>query len=147
VKLSDFTHENTITLTAFSKAKSAVIDTTNGFVYFGSDDTNGKVVKVKIFTNQYNSSGNLTSSIKDCGSISTITQVNWNETLNSQTITMQIRSDDISDMSSPSSWETVTNGDTTISTPSNRYIQYKATLSTSESSETPILEDVTIIYD
>ena len=146
IQLSDFTHHSTLTLSTGNKAKSAVIDTNNGYAYFGTDDTNGKVIKVKIFGTQFYSSGNLTSSIKDCSSSATITQVNWSETLNSQTITMQIRSDDNSDMSSPSSWETVTNGDTTISTPANRYIQYKATLSTLDISATPVLHDVTIRY-
>ncbi len=81
-----------------------------------------------------------------CVTVISIIQVNWSETLNSQTVTMQIRSDDNNDMSSPSSWETVTNGDTTISTPANRYIQYKATLSTLDISTTPVLHDVTIRY-
>jgi len=95
---------------------------------------------------QYYSPGTLTSSVKDCGSTSTITQVSWGETLNGQTINLQIRSDDAADMSSPNPWETVTNGDTTISTPANRYIQYKATLATSNVSVTPVLHDVTISY-
>ncbi len=99
-----------------------------------------------ITEDQYLSSGTLTSSIKDCNSAATITQVSWGETLNGQTITIQIRSDNDADMSSPSSWETVTNEDTTISTPANRYIQYKATLSTTDTSATPILHDVTIAY-
>jgi len=97
-------------------------------------------------SDDYLSSGSLTASPHDCTFTALITEVSWDATLNSQMITMQIRSDDNAAMTSPSSWETVTNGDTTISTPANRYIQYKATLSTDTSSVTPILHVITITY-
>ncbi|MFC1964705.1 Kelch repeat-containing protein [Chloroflexota bacterium] len=102
----------------------------------------------------YMDSGKLISSIHDTG----VTGINWgtmtwSETLNGQTINVKVRTSSNHGMTGATSWDScpiVTKGQAISSLPSvtdgHRYIQYRAELSTSDTSQTPVLHEVTITY-
>ena len=102
---------------------------------------------------QYNSSGILISSIYDADSSSKEWEtMTWTDA-GIQTIKFKVRTSNDSTMSSAFDWDScdyVANGQdiSTINSvaDSHRYIQYRVELSTTNSSETPVLNDVTINY-
>jgi len=127
-------------------------------VYWGFDSTNATYADgnrvtfqhetthdmlFKVYEQHYQSSSNLISQIHDLGA----TPTQWGtfsatETLNGCTIAWTIRSDDASDMSSPTAWTAVENGGIPSIT-LQRYVQWKATL-TPTNTATPVVSDVTI---
>ncbi|RJS69191.1 hypothetical protein CW714_08950, partial [Methanophagales archaeon] len=102
-------------------------------------------------TKAYASSGTLASQVLDTGAAgANWTELNWSETLEADTdITFEVRASDTSfakDASTPS-WTSVGGASpVTSELPSGRYVQWRATLSTSNNSKTPTLHDVTVSY-
>ncbi|MBT4849461.1 hypothetical protein HON36_01275 [Candidatus Parcubacteria bacterium] len=103
----------------------------------------------------YLSPGTFTSQTLDTTANSSFGNLSWSSTEPSGTgITMKVRTDSSSDMSGATAWAsctTVTSGADITSngcvTDGHRYVQYQATLTTTESSNTPQLEDVSIQYN
>jgi hypothetical protein len=101
----------------------------------------------------YYSTGTFTSSIKDTVVNAGFGTFTWSDS-GTQTITMRARTGNQSNLSDASDWSlcsAITKG-ADISSNScvhdtNRYIQYQAVLTTSDTSQTPTLQDVTINYD
>ena len=102
-------------------------------------------------TGGYVSSGAIASQVLDTGAAgANWTELNWSETLEADTdITFEVRASDTSfakDASTPS-WTSVGGASpVTSELPSGRYVQWRATLSTSDNSKTPTLHDVTVSY-
>jgi hypothetical protein len=99
----------------------------------------------------YPSSGNLTSVVFDSGVDGTTwNSISWTESLPMGTnITIAMRSGDTATPDvSWSSWsaEMWTETGSTIVSPTSRYIQYRATFTTTDIQATPVLSDVTINY-
>ena len=101
----------------------------------------------------YLSSGTYTSTIKEVGSGTNFSTVSWTETLNSQTIAMKVRSCNDEDCSGEPAFSTlsaVTNGQSlsgvTGVNNGDGWVQYEATLSTTDTSKTPSLDSITINY-
>jgi len=99
----------------------------------------------------YYTSGTLASQVLDTGaSGATWNMLFWDETLPSNTdITFEVRASDTlfaKDASSPS-WNAVGGTSPVVSgLPSGRYIQWRATLTTSDTANTPILHEVRVYY-
>ena len=152
VRLSDFTEVDSLTFSAGKKTRSAVIDTANGYAYFGTDDDPGKVVKVKLFERLYYSSGTLASQVLDTGVAGARWDaLSWDATVEEgvTNITFEVSASDTlfakDDISPP--WTSV--GGTspvTSGLPSGQYMQWRANLLTTDTSQTPVLHDVTINY-
>src|SRR3989344_4350138 len=107
-------------------------------------------VDLKFATYPFATTGTFTSAPINLGGPSVFNVVSWNATLNSQTITMKVRSDSNSDMSGATAWascSTVSSGgnasDGGCVTDGHQYVQYQATLN-GTSSVTPVLNDVTV---
>jgi hypothetical protein len=97
----------------------------------------------KVYEQHYQSSSNLISQIHDLGATPTAwAKFEATETLNGCTIAWTVRSDDASDMSSPTAWTAVENGGIPSIT-LQRYVQYKAT-NMPTNVATPVVNDVTI---
>jgi predicted GH43/DUF377 family glycosyl hydrolase len=116
--------------------------------YTGHDGSNFRIGHASLC---YLLSGNLTSSVFDSGSIGTSWNfINWIEYLPLGTnITMATRSGDTSiPDASWSSWSVEMWDETgsAITSPNSRYIQYRATLSTTDQYVTPVLCEVNINY-
>jgi len=101
---------------------------------------------------QYYSSGTIASQVFDTGTDGTgWYQLDWGETLPSGTdITFEVRASDTpftKDAGSPS-WVDV-GGDSPVTSglPSGRYMQWRATLTTTDPANTPTLHEVTACYD
>ncbi|MEW5759458.1 MAG: DnaA/Hda family protein [Candidatus Thermoplasmatota archaeon] len=98
----------------------------------------------------YNSPGTLISSVFDTGISNTKLEwltIKWTATLPSGT-SIKFNTRTSGDNTTWSSWSSdYTVSGSAITSPSNRYIQYMATLSTTTVSVTPSLSDVTITYN
>lgn len=101
---------------------------------------------------QYYSAGTIASQVLDTGADATgWNRLDWGETLPSGTdITFEVRASDTpfaKDAASPS-W-VVVGGTSPVTSglPSGRYMQWRATLTTSDSANTPTLHDVIVYYD
>ena len=97
---------------------------------------------------QFDSPGNLTSSVYDshCSSLD-LKRVDWTSSEPTGTdLSVQIRSSNSSDMSSPTPWTAVTEGQTSAFPVAYRYLQYIAHLTTNTIHETPSLNDITFVY-
>jgi len=99
----------------------------------------------------YVMSGTIASQVLDTGTAgATWFRLLWNETLDSGTdITFEVRASDtafLKDAASPA-WIPV-GGTSPVNSglPSGRYMQWRATLSTSDDARTPVLHDVTVEY-
>ena len=92
--------------------------------------------------------GSLSSAIYDTlSSDPVLRKVGWNaETPSGTTVSVQLRSSDLQDMSSPTPWAFVSNGQTTALPAAKRYIQYKAVLTSSDGYSTPVFKDITVDY-
>ena len=150
VRLSDFTEVGTLTFSVGKRTRSAVIDTANGYAYFGTDDDPGKVVKVKLSGGQYYSSGSIASQVLDTGVAGARWDaLFWDETLPSNTdITFEVRASDTLTAGFPdASWVPVGGASpVTSGLPSGRYMQWRATLTTSDTSKTPTLHEVRVYH-
>ena len=148
----DFSEVGTLTFSSGIKTRAAVIDTADGYAYFGTDNSPGKVVKVRLFETPYYSSGTIASQVLDTGAAGTSWDgLIWNETLQSNTdITFEVRASNTSftkEAASPS-W-TAVGGTSPVTSglPSGRYMQWRATLTTSDlNNNTPTLHEVTVVY-
>jgi PKD repeat protein/predicted GH43/DUF377 family glycosyl hydrolase len=117
--------------------------------YTGKDSANNR--KIGLATMRYPFSGILTSIIFDSGSENTLWgSINWTEVNPPGTnITFSTRTGNTSipdsswSLWSPEMWDET---GSQISSPPGRYIQYRATLSTSDQYSKPVLSDVTIQY-
>lgn len=102
----------------------------------------------------YSASGTIVSRIIDTSSTTAYGTLSWSATTPANTtVTMKVRTSMRSDMSGATDWATcdaVTSGDDISAnncvTDGYRYIQYQATLATTDTSATPTLSDVTINY-
>lgn len=119
----------------------------------GSGTAAGSAGSSTTATTAYASSGTFTSAVIDLGGPSLFNTVSWNATLNSQTITMKVRSDSNSNMSGATAWASCSNvtsggnaSDGACVTNGHRYIQYQAVLSTTNTAVTPTLDDITVNY-
>jgi len=101
----------------------------------------------------YVSSGTLASQVLNTLTAgSTWDELSWNETLPANTdITFEVRADDSSFAAIDASptWTPLSPANSPITTglPSGQYMQWRATLLTTDTSQTPVLEDVTITYN
>ena len=118
-------------------------------------DSNSRTAYNSIFelyrTNTYAAAGTSASQVLDTGIAGAKWDaLFWNETLPANTdITFEVRASDTAftkDAATPS-W-TFVGGTSPVTSglPSGRYLQWRATLTTSDTSETPTLEEVTIDY-
>jgi PKD repeat protein len=129
---------------------SSIFEEVSGFRmwYTGYDGSN---YRLGLATENYVSLGYLESSIFDSGVENSVwTSINWTEYLPPMTnITFSTRTGDTPTPSASwSSWSAELWDETgsQILSPPGRYIQYRATLTTSDPMNTPILSDVTIQY-
>ena len=102
-------------------------------------------------TTGYASQGTIASQVNDTGANGTNwLQLSWSETLRSGTdITFDVRASDTSFAKNNSALNWTSVGGTlpvTSGLPSGRYKQWRATLKTEDTSKTPILREVSIIY-
>jgi hypothetical protein len=97
-------------------------------------------------------SGTLASQVLDTLTAgSTWDELSWNETLPANTnITFEVRASNTPFAAGDASptWTDLSPADSPITTglPSGQYMQWRATLSTTDTSQTPVLHDVTITY-
>lgn len=101
---------------------------------------------------KYYASGTLASQVNDTGSADTSWhQLSWSETLLAGTdITFEVRASDTSFLKTDASPSWTAVGGTspvTSGLPGGRYQQWRATLTTSVSGNTPTLHDVTVTYE
>ena len=99
----------------------------------------------------YKSNGTIASQVLDTGSSGMEwSSLEWNETLEPGTnITFEVRASDTSFAREASSLPWVSVGGTSpvnSGLPSGRYMQWRATLTTTELSKTPVLHDVSVYY-
>lgn len=77
-----------------------------------------------------------------------IKKVSWNATIPIGTnITVAVRSSDRPDMSNPTPWITVTNNQTNGLPLSKKYLQYNILFNSTDGITSPILHDISIVYD
>ena len=114
--------------------------------YFYVDD-----VVLVYTTSQYHSSGSIASQVLDTEISGAIwSELSWSETIQSGTdITLEVRASDTQFAKSDvtPSWVAV-GGTSPVESglPAGRYMQWRVTLSTSESDNSPVLHDATINY-
>jgi parallel beta-helix repeat protein len=118
-----------------------------------TEHTNPRRLPIDATLRYYRYSGTLTSCVHDTGGFDTNwRKISWDETLPPGTdITFKIRTGDteVPDNENWSDWsyDNYTNpAGEIIMEPSGRYIQYKATFSTTDTAHTPILHKVKITY-
>lgn len=109
----------------------------------------GNITLVTNSSSAYYKSGNFTSSAIDLGADSgdiASGNISWQlSVVDGTNITMQTRTS--ADNSVWTSWSNLyTNSSTSINSTDNRYIQYRAFLSTNDTTNTPVLEEVGISY-
>jgi len=109
------------------------------------------VASVGAEESKYVTSGTIASQVLDTGTTGTVwDRLSWAETLPSNTdITFEVRASDtafLKDAVTPS-WISV-GGTSPVDSglPSGRYLQWRATLTTSDPAETPLLHEVTVEY-
>jgi hypothetical protein len=93
----------------------------------------------------YPSSGTFTSSVFDATRVATWGVAQWTATLPAgTTLSVQTRSGSTATPDSTwSAWATVTNGGV-VASPKARYIQYRVILTTTDPSQTPVLQDIAV---
>ncbi|GAI43556.1 unnamed protein product, partial [marine sediment metagenome] len=124
------TNGNKIDLSNGTKVQYDTVLTSNDGI------TNPKVYDVKIEYTKVD--GNLISQYHDCGSqITAWANFVANHTLNEQTITYAVRTSSYIARLDQATWYDVVPGGL-ITAPVNRYIQWKATLSTTDGTKTPV---------
>lgn len=96
----------------------------------------------------YVTSGTFTSAAFDTSDAAPeVKQVDWSANEPKDTrVTMELRSSSTADMSSPTAWAEVYNGRPSYLPPLRRYLQYRATLASTNGVDTPYLLDVTVAY-
>jgi len=143
------TTSGTVTRRLQDSGDFAVDATMSGFT---SNPT--RHLPITVGLSYFSSSGTLTSSIYDTSATNTSWDtMTWSETLNGETISMKVRTSNDSGMTGATDWASapvVSNGQDISGLSSvndgDRYVQYSAELSTTDTSETPVLHDVTIEY-
>ena len=105
-------------------------------------------VSVKTTPSVYAASGTFVSVPFDAGAIVDWARISWNaSTPNGTQVKFRTRTAMTQAELNLASWsDYYTVSPSSITSPSNRWVQYEATLSTNDSSITPILEDVAICY-
>ncbi|MCX6748450.1 MAG: hypothetical protein NT076_02500, partial [Candidatus Pacearchaeota archaeon] len=113
-------------------------------------DTTGAIENPIIFyqlnysSYNYSSSGNFTSGAINIANI-TYTILRWTETLNDGAISMQLRESD--EGSNWGAWNTYSNSmESDISSFTKPYLQYRALLSSTNLSKTPVLYGIQVLY-
>ncbi|PIR75379.1 MAG: hypothetical protein COU34_03090, partial [Candidatus Magasanikbacteria bacterium CG10_big_fil_rev_8_21_14_0_10_43_9] len=124
-------------------------DPENHAIYYAAYST-GKMYKYVSATLTYDTPGTYTSAVIDNGSHAGYTTMDYTTTLNSQTVTLDVRAGDSTDTGDGSwtSWTTgVASGGDISALGTHRYIQYRANLSTSDITKTPTLDDITVNFN
>lgn len=112
----------------------------------------GSIMRYIINQSAYYPSGTYVSGPVDTGQVNPAwANVSWNATDNGQSVSMKVRSAAQSNMSGADDWgscSNISNGESLASGGcvhvGHRYLQYKATLSTSNTKITPSLDDITL---
>ncbi|GAG72130.1 unnamed protein product, partial [marine sediment metagenome] len=138
------------------KASGISGDTSSNYVEFlGERETEAKWDYVKYYTGGaippggYVSSGILTSSSYDANSTADWGTISWTADTSAQGTSVKFRTRTAATQEGldSASWSSYyTESGLSITSPSNRWIQYEAILETTDSQNTPILSDVTISY-
>jgi hypothetical protein len=132
-------------------AYAVAIDSYNMYVVGMMDDGDQWRIEKRSLSGLYNNTGYYFSTVFDTKAFGTQwNTINWTESLSPGTdITLTTRSGNttIPD-TSWTAWsaEVINSAGSTITSPRSRYIQYQATLLTSDNSVTPILNEITITY-
>jgi hypothetical protein len=131
--------------------------TTDAIRYYETDGTHpqkaGYVVEFEAYPAAYHSSGSIASKVYDTGKQGTgWDELFWNETVGEGVadITFEVRASDnlfAKDAPQPD-WIDLGTADSPIASglPSGRYMQWRATLTTTDYAQTPVLHDVTVSY-
>jgi len=100
-------------------------------------------------TDTYYSSGNFTSGVLDLSSIVSFSTIAYDTTLNSQTITVDVRAGDNATVDGTwTSWSTgIASGGSISGLGAHRYFQYRVNLSTSNNLVTPTFDSITVNYN
>ena len=95
------------------------------------------------------SSGTFTSAVIDASAAAGFTTLAYTSTLNGQTLTVDARAGNIATPDGTwTAWQTgISSGGSIAGLAGNRYIQYRANLSTTNAAVTPTLDSVTINYN
>ncbi|PLX27606.1 hypothetical protein C0581_03340 [Candidatus Parcubacteria bacterium] len=127
-------------------AKALDADISGAYIYMASDGL--QIVQIKGFE----TSGTFTSEIIDTTFNLGFDNMSWTSSVpTNTTLTMKVRTSDDSGMSGATAWgscDAVTSGNDISSnncvTDTHRYVQYQATLASTDSTVSPTLSDVTI---
>ncbi len=133
---------------------------TNPFDLIIGEDFNGTIDEVRILsiarTPGFSPTGTLTSSILDSGSNSNFNTISWNPTSQPPNTNLKFQIATNNDTSTwnfvgpdgtPSSYYTTSGGPICPDHNEDRYLKYKAYLSTTDEEVTPTLQDATINYN
>jgi hypothetical protein len=123
---------------------------TNGLVSFESfGDSVNQFDSVSVTTSTYSSSGTLLSQAFTSASESSWKTISWTASTPDGThVSFRTRSASTQSGLTSASWSNIyTANNSTITSPPNMWIQYQATLTTSNPAMTPTLYDVTITYN
>jgi hypothetical protein len=103
---------------------------------------------VRTSPNIFSLSGNYTSGINDTRALNPVlTKASWHSDVPAGTnLSVQIRSADDIDMTTPTSWETMKNGQTTNLPALKRFLQYRVLMSSTAGMVTPVLQDIELEY-
>jgi hypothetical protein len=124
--------------------------TEKGFLLVGTEHTG------EVFKAGYTDSGYLISSVYDVGTAngsSEFGMISWQESLNNQSLTVKVRTDNVDSMVNAPSWslcQPCTNWQDISSKPSvtdgHRYLQYRVGFESDSVDFSPVLEDISIFY-
>lgn len=141
------TPSGVFTLTIGTNTASATDTTYSSSSYVAIYQRFGAVrSKVDNISWVYKSTGVYTSSISTYSSLSAWRSFDADETLNGQTINYFVRTATSSYNTGLATWESITSGSVISTVTANKYFQWKAELSTNDTSKTPLVDAVTANY-
>ena len=132
-----------------AKATIALSDMTVWVVSLVKDDGDKVAARWDNVSCGRASPGTFTSSVHDTRSTPPVLRhVDWNNTTVTNTaVSLDVRSSDSSDMGSPTAWTAVSKGQSSGLPQTKRYMQWRASLSTTDGIATPELLNVTLRYN
>lgn len=131
-----------------------ILALSNGLYRISYSYNNGTYRQLAYKTTSFPSSGSFTSHVFDMSVLSNFGALSWTAVTPSGTsVTLKSRSSNQANLSDATAWASCTNiiNSANLSTggcvaDTNRYIQFQATLSTTDTAQAPILSDVSIAY-